>query len=45
MVFLINEVIKLRVSAEGGTDLKYSFLIIKDGKNPRVQDIHFEDNG
>lgn len=29
---VINDVIKLRVSAEGGTDLKYSFIIIKDGE-------------
>lgn len=29
---LINEVIKLRVRAEGGTDLKYSFLILKEGE-------------
>lgn len=29
---IINEAIKLRVSAEGGTDLKYSFIIIKDGQ-------------
>lgn len=29
---VINDVIKLRVSAEGGTDLKYSFIIMKDGE-------------
>ncbi|WP_322874916.1 triple tyrosine motif-containing protein [Clostridium perfringens] len=39
---LINEVIKLRVSAEGGTDLKYSFLIIKDGKT--IESIDFGSN-
>ncbi|XZJ42366.1 triple tyrosine motif-containing protein [Clostridium perfringens] len=39
---LINEVIKLRVSAEGGTDLKYSFLIIKEGKT--IESIDFGSN-
>ena len=39
---LINEVIKLRVSAEGGTDLKYSFLILKDGKT--IESIDFGSN-
>ncbi|XZI41657.1 triple tyrosine motif-containing protein [Clostridium perfringens] len=39
---IINEVIKLRVSAEGGTDLKYSFLIIKDGKT--IESIDFGSN-
>ena len=39
---IINEVIKLRVSADGGTDLKYSFLIIKDGKT--IESIDFGSN-
>ena len=39
---LINEVIKLRVSAEDGTDLKYSFLILKDGKT--IESIDFGSN-
>ena len=37
-----TEVIKLRVSAEGGTDLKYSFLILKDGKT--IESIDFGSN-
>lgn len=30
--YIINDVIKLKVSAEGGTYLKYSFIIMKDGE-------------
>ena len=37
-----KKVKKLRVSAEGGTDLKYSFLIIKDGKT--IESIDFGSN-
>ncbi|MGG5462946.1 triple tyrosine motif-containing protein [Clostridium sp. B9] len=29
---IINEVVRLRVSAEGGTDLKYAFVVLKDGE-------------